>query len=237
MNKIIINDQLQFSYADLYCDVDFKKEFTLLDVLRACVASKIPLKVLSQIVQCNNIKKLFEEADNKKDKNKDDAIEYLEVFWMGSIHSKMECVSGFEFYGVGKEGVYGEDIAEFIPFEERKTYREHYALEYSKLYNISHLVIKVSPKMHIRDHTKKYQKEKVIDFIPSVTLIDLLSCIFDELAWFGSIGERDNNLKDLKKIVYSIKKGRNKLCHVQDAQKEEKSLKRKWNKKNKRKSR
>jgi len=208
--KIKINKDLKFDYWDLMQMVDQDCEFTLMDVLEACKNSKIPMKILTQILQCLHIPDYYKEAKSRKYRNHGD-IDYLRLFLWGSIDTyggKLNQEWGWAFDGIGKPGHYGKDIEQYIPKKDRKTYIQGYAIEFSPMYTLSGLKIKVDPQIHITDHrTKDVNKMDIrYDFKPSINLAELLYSIFWELSFCGGIKSRDNKKKSLNDSVRKIKK-------------------------------
>ena len=84
MDKIKITKDLDIKFSDLMLEIDTSHEFTLRDILRAIIySSEIPIKMMSQILHCNNIKDYWDEAESKSFED-DGLIDYLELHWMGS---------------------------------------------------------------------------------------------------------------------------------------------------------
>ena len=62
---IKITKDLKIDFDDLMLRVDFSHEFTLRDVLRACVHSEIPIEILQAMLRCNYIEDYWKEAESK----------------------------------------------------------------------------------------------------------------------------------------------------------------------------
>jgi hypothetical protein len=210
--NIKIDKNLKFDFADLMINVDLDRKFTLKDVLSVCMKSKIPLPILGAILRCNYIKDYWEEANKKKnDKNYD--MDYLEIYWTGSTQTyegKTSSENMWCFHGVGKEGCVGDDVKEVYKCQKRKipkNYRENYAVEMTPINNLANYPIKVRSTLFFEYYDDKHY-EKIYDFKPSVTLIELLHAILWELSFLGSIDQRDKKLKELGESLKEIKEAK-----------------------------
>lgn len=226
MEKLLkINKSLEFDYSDLMRVVDPNHKFTLRDVLRACINSKIPIEVLKQIIQCDYIEDYWKECNSKKFRN-DRGMEYLELSWISEIHHfKGVTDSGhvWSFHGVGKEGVIPQDIINHYPKKEidkmiKEKYREGYAIEFTPMYKLTGLEIKINNKINVEDWrgidkttNKKRFYENMnteLDVQPSITLIEVLYWIFYELSFCGSLENRDTMMSKVLSRVDDYKKAK-----------------------------
>ncbi len=208
-DSIQITNDLRFGYEDLMKEVDFShefsQEFTLRDVLSACVNSKIPPKNLSAILRCKYINDYWTESNKKPFKN-DGEIEYLEVYLTANIDlfdgNRYDTCS-WGFHGRGKKGDFPKELEIIKKYtkEEKANYREKYAIEYTPLYELVDYPIKVCNEIEFSDYSGKKNKYRLIDFQPSITLIELLFAIFNELSELGSPSNRDKEFKDLKELL------------------------------------
>jgi hypothetical protein len=211
--EIKITRDLKFNYDDLTKIVDQDCEFTLMDVLEACMNSKIPMEILAQIIDCLYIPDLYNEAKSREFKVGKN-ICYLCLSLWGTINDyngKINQGWAWIFDGVGKPGHYGKEIESFIPKSKRAKYIERYAIEFSPVDSLSGYKIKIGSKIHITDYRKEPQdKDSNIyyDFQPSITLIDLLYSIFYELSLCGSIEDREAEKKMIKSRIRKINRAR-----------------------------
>lgn len=210
MEQIKITKDLKFDYKDLMEEVDLSQEFTLGDVINACMASKIPVESLMKILRCDYTE-FWQEMDTKPFRPEGN-IEYLEVYWEGFVDEydgKVSSSNMWAFHGLGKKGVLPKDIPlKMLKLnkEEKKNYRERYAVEFSPMYELAGYLIKVNDKMTIWDHRAKTCKTmlKTIDFAPSITLMELLYAIFWELSFCGSIAGREKKRGELDSAIKEI---------------------------------
>ena len=217
-STIKITDDLVFGYSDLMTEVDFKTEFTLKQLINACMRSEIPIEVLCQIAQCNYIPFYWEES-RESSPDPDRGIEYLQVSWWGTKHNfkgKREDGSGWTFDGIGEAGVVCDDIKEHMSEEEveklqNEGYRQAYAIELTHISKLADYVIKKCQKISITDYDAGIHKDdefnKEIDMIPSISLVELIYSVFYELSFFGGPEERDLMKEDLVQRVKDIKDG------------------------------
>ena len=222
-----ITKSLKFDFWDLMREVDPDHEFTLRDVLSACMRSNIPIDILQAILRCNYIKDYWKEMKSKKFQDKDRDLEYLELAWMGDVHEfdgEINYSSYWSFNGIGKKGQLPDDILKHCTKKEiakmkKEGYRQSYAIEFSPIYTLSNYPIKICKELKVedwRDYERKIKKKKdlwkTIDLRPSITLVELLYWIFWELSFCGSPEQRDGKLADLDKSVKelddAIKEGR-----------------------------
>lgn len=209
MQNLKITKDLIFDYSDLMREIDVSHEFTLDAILKICQNSKIPQDILCQILRCNHIFDLCKEADSKPFED-DGNIENLRLHYTMDISeykSEITCVDSWIFDGVGRAGCYDSKIEEFIKEEDRKTYREHYAVEYSPVYKLKDYMIKIEKGIKVLDWRKEnaeFEKGWTEEVTPSITLQTLLYSIFWELTWCGSPEERDSSLEYLKGVVGEI---------------------------------
>jgi len=223
MEKLLkINKNLKFGYADLMEVIDPDHKFTLRDVLKACVSSKIPMDILKSILQCDYIEDYWKELNSKKFKN-DGEIEYLQLSWISSI-DEFEGVVGsghaWDFSGIGKEGDIPQDLIDNCPKKEiermkRENYTQSYAIEFTPVYELAGLPIKITNSINIEDwrgvneaknKTKFYNNMNTkLDVQPSITLIEVLYWIFWELSFVGSPERRDEQINILNERVDKFK--------------------------------
>lgn len=225
-DDISINDKLVFGFEHLMLPVNFDNEFTLRDVLRACVNSKIPMDVLCPILHCSYIPQYWAEAEDKPFDEDDRDIEYLEIYWWGSKSTwegKREDGSTWSFHGMGREGEIPQDIIDHYDEKEiaklrEEGYRQAYAVEFTPIYNLADYPIKLSNKLHITDYDAdpRDNMDMDVDMTPSITLIELLYGIFWELSFLGSPEERDEKNEDLMQRVQDIKDGKVEMIPWED---------------------
>ena len=213
-NSIKITSDLKFGYADLMKVVDFSQEFTLKDVISICNNSKIPLDVLSNILNCNVLDYIEELKKNNADEDKINDMDYLELYWWGTKHTwegVREDSSMWGFHGVGKLGHISEDVLKYCKLTKKQKleYREKYAVEFTPVYKLANYVIKISKNMHVTDYDcmPRTLDDLSIDLIPSITLIDLLYAIFYEISFCGSPSQRDGKMSELQKMVKELDAG------------------------------
>ena len=73
---IKITPDLDIKFSDLMMPIDLNQKFTLRDVIRAAwKCHYIPLDVMESILQCNNLRKYYEEMESKPFEDNGD-IEY-----------------------------------------------------------------------------------------------------------------------------------------------------------------
>jgi hypothetical protein len=104
---------------------------------------------------------------------------------IGSLDNKNEIT--WSFCGIGKEVKIGA---------------EKYAMDFTPLYKIANFKIKVSDVMINYDlDNKKVIKTKII---PLIMFVEFLYIIIEEISWNGSIKNREERLKELKRRVDDI---------------------------------
>jgi len=198
MNEAIkITKGLEFDFQDLMRDVDLTHKFTLRDVLRACMDSKIPMEMLKPIVRCGYIEEYWEEAESKDFEKEDDGMEFLELYWMGDvdkIDEETKGWSGFEFHGVGVE----ED-----------GFRQAYAVEWSPMYKLADYPIEMKNEIYVSDWSGDNMKEgATVLFTPSITLINLIHSILWELSFLGSPAKRNMEIEEMMKTCNELDEAR-----------------------------
>jgi hypothetical protein len=204
-NNIIINKDLKFDYKDLMSNVDVSIPFTLKDIFSICENSKIPIDVLGKMLNCHYVLDLIEESKLEYNKNQDDDysnIEYLELYFLGDqdiYDGNRTDFSHWAFHGVGIKGKIGEDVLKCCKLSdsEKIEYREKYAIELTPVYKLIDYKIYINNKMIINENID----QKIIDFRPSITLIELLFSIFYELSFCGSPKDRDMQTEKLMNVI------------------------------------
>lgn len=214
-DNIKIMPRMKFDLDDLLKIVDFSHPFTLRDVLKACSDSEIPLKVLECILHCSYIEDLCKEAESKPFCDKGD-MEYLEVYWWGSkgtYDGVKESSNCWGFHGIGILNRYSDDIVkmyEHMGKELPKNFRENYAIEFTPMYELCDYEIRMSPKLHITNYdaepTQRNDVDEDVEFVPSITLIELLYAVFWEISFCGSPEDRDAKSEELSKTVEEYRK-------------------------------
>jgi len=235
MDEIAITKDMKFGFEDLMRPVDFKKEFTLRDVLEACIGSEISIEILGAMLQCSYIPLYWEEAQKASDD--DDNMEYLELYWWGSkstYDGVREDGSTWGFHGIGKEGFIPDDLREHCEEEdiakmEAEGYRQGYAVEFTPINNLADYPIRMSNKLHITDYDAppKDDMDRDVDLTPSITLMELLYWTFWELSFLGSPEDRDEEGEVLAQRVEDLKSGKVKTIPWEEVKEK---LKDKFNK-------
>ena len=218
MDEIKITKDMKFGFEDLMCPVDFKVEFTLRDVLDACMDSMIPMDVLCLMLRCPYIPQYWEEAQKPIDDDDERNMEYLELYWWGSKHTfegEREDGSTWGFHGIGREGEIPDDLREHCDKEEiakmeAEGYRQGYAVEFTPINNLADYPIRISDKLHITDYnaSPKDDMDNDIDLIPTITLMELLYWTFWELSFLGSPEDRNEEGEVLLQRVEDLKSGK-----------------------------
>ena len=207
MDNIIIDKNLKFVYEDLTKQVNLSHAFTLGDVIEACMNSNVTYSILCRILRCNHIEDYYKEMKSKKSNKKDSEVEYLELYLEATKDNDGDSI-GWGFHGIGYKGKISKDIR-FLAKEwddkKKKEYRENYAIEFSPIYKLASLPIKIRPYIQVTDYDDASVQE-AISITPSITLIELLEAIFYELSWAGNPKQRDAQLKDLREKAKNIKK-------------------------------
>lgn len=213
-NLIKITPDLNISFFDLLRPVDTNSEFTLRDVLRACVNSEyIPLECMQEILQCRCLKDFYDEAESKPFENSENDIEYLELYYQGDIGEDKDSPDGkyfsgkWAFHGVGKLGVVpDEDVMGHMSPEDKANFRQSYAIELSPMYNLTDYKIKIRKEILITDWTDKnpISNIKRIDFQHPILLVEVLYWVIWELSFFGSPKDREEESSELKRRCNEI---------------------------------
>ena len=219
-DTIKITKDLKFDLVDLMKTVDMSHSFTLRDVLRACMNSKIEPKALMELLHCNYIEDYWKEAESRPFTGLQDdrKMDYLELSWTGYKHTykgKRFDSNGWDFSGAGKKGYITKDVLKYSKFtkKEKENYRHSFAIEFCPMYTLADYPIRLCTGLHITDYDAKIANReeldlfnKTIDMNPSITLIDLLYAIFWELSFCGSIDARNTMKEDIDGRVKEIKK-------------------------------
>jgi hypothetical protein len=204
-NYIKLTSDLDIRFSDLMCPVDLSHEFTLRDVLRACVSStEIPPLLMGQILHCNALQEFYDDAESKPFEDEGD-LEYLELYLLGDIGEDYSS-SQWSFHGVGKLGVVPKDDFRKMTPEEAASFRESYGVELSPLYRLADYKIKVRNEIVISNWKEKDYSKQItrINFQPSITLIEILYWVIWELSFFGSPSKRDEENAELKRRIEEI---------------------------------
>jgi len=211
-NKINILSDFKLDYNDLLGEV-YINDFTLMDISRLIINSQIPIKTLCKILQCPYLIEYCDDIRCKPFSEEYSDIEYLELYWFGDKDKgenklQAQMSSQWCFHGVGVETSVPQDVKDSYDSRDAiipDRYREKYSVNLSPLYKLAGYPIKVSSQMKIADWTNDKNKLGMeyheIDFIPSITLMDVFYWIFWELSFFGSVSEREARLKHLDHLV------------------------------------
>jgi len=197
ITSIKITPDLEFDYTDLSLEIDFSQKFTLRDIIRTVVSSKIPMPILTRILRCPYLIDYHKEIESRPFEDGGD-IEYLELYWFGDKDKVMN--SQWGFHGVGRSGnekikeYYKEHGLEDIP----EDYRERYAIGFSPLYKLADYRTQLCKEMVIADWKTNNVDDQRINFTPSISLITFLYWVFWELSWYGSPENRTKKLNDLE---------------------------------------
>ena len=214
MDKIKITEDMEFDFQDLMEEIDLTHEFTLKDVLEACMNSVIPIDILSDLLQCPYIEDYYKEMSKEKTDEVRDIL-YLQLSYAIDQDDDAEYTShGWTFDGVGEAGLIPQDLLDNCTEEEIKRMREDgytqkYALEFTPISDLVGYTIKISDEIKIINWNDKASDEvTTIKGKPSIRLIDALYEIFWELSFLGSPEERDEKGEDLLKRVDEYKKAK-----------------------------
>jgi len=193
MKKIIINKNLKFSFDDLTQYVNITKSFTLKDIFNCIKNSKVSIGKLKKILKCSYLEEYIDEINIKNKAKEKLDVKYLEVYCGGDMvgEEKEDEVLHWDFHGIGKADKIG---------------CTKYGLDFTPLYKIANLEVKVSNIIESYDlANKKVIKTK---FTPLIMLVELLHAIVWEISWNGSIKNRDARMKELKRRVDCIKENK-----------------------------
>jgi hypothetical protein len=213
-DKIKIDKYMRFDIGHLMDEIDPDHEFTLTDVIYACMNSSVPIKILSELLQCPYIEDYFEELKNgKKDEDYDREILHLELHYGIDKDDEFPDTShGWSFDGVGKKGDIPQDIIDHYSEEEVQEMRDEgftqrYAVEFTPICDLADYVIKIGDEAQLIDwDNDSADNSTTIKGKPSINLIEVLYAIFWELSFLGSPEERDEKKEDLLGRVDAYKK-------------------------------
>jgi len=212
MNKIKITKDMKFGLTDLMDYVDTEFEFTLRDVISACMDSDIPIDILGVLLQCPYIEDYYKEmnkdskaGDSDSDSGSD--ILHLELSYGIEQDDSDPFVSqGWSFSGIGKEGEIPQDIINHYSEEEVQKmrddgYTESFAVEFTPVFKLADYIIKIDNKVIITQWNKSECKDIKLKGQPYIRLIEVLYEIFWELSFLGSPEERDEKCERLGQSV------------------------------------
>ena len=208
---IRITKRMDICWSDLVRPVDFGHKFTLRDLLRASVSSgSIPPKLMGAILRCPYVSELWDECKSKPfSRGGDEHIDYLEIYWIGDRHEwsgKVSMSNMWGFHGVGKKGVIPDDLKENkIRVKDPKNHRQAYAVEFTPVYQLSGLPVRICGTMYFVDY-KDLDSDRNVEFTPSISLLELMYWVLWELSFCGGTKDRDRKLGEIKKSYDESKK-------------------------------
>jgi len=216
-DTIKITKTLDIDFFDLMTPIDADHEFTLRDVLRAAVSSThIPSVLMSQILQCYALDEFWQEMESQEFKD-DGKIEYLELYWQGSIDTykgeRMD-TPGWGFHGMGRAGEIPDDLRENCTEEEIKkmedeNWRQAYAIEMSPLHKLADYSVKIKGSIWIENNEADFRDPGVtVNLRPSITLVEVLYGIMWELSFFGTPEKRDTQVESLHQTMDEFNKAK-----------------------------
>lgn len=203
---------MKFGLTELMDYVDTEHEFTLRDILCACMNSSVPIEVLGKLLQCPYIEEYYDEMDKgKKDDDRD--MSYLELTYSIEHDDSDPFTSqGWSFHGMGEEGNIPQDIIDHYSEEEVQKMRDEgfaqsYAVEFTPIYDLADYPIRIDNKVNITSWDKS-DDGYVIKGQPNIRLLEVLYEIFWELSFLGSPEERDEKKEDLVKRCDDFEKAK-----------------------------
>jgi hypothetical protein len=209
--SIQINKDLHFDYEDLMVPVDLETPFTLRDVLRATMQSVIPIEIIKRMI-CPWVEDYWNEAESKP-YEKDNDMEYLELYLFGDVDKKDITLDSLSWllHGVGREGIISEDVVKFYSKEEvlkmiSEGHREQYAIDFSPMYTIADLEIKVKREISVTIYGDREFVVEKINVRPNLTLFDLLTSVFWEISFMGPPTNRDKKRDELNERASEVDK-------------------------------
>ena len=136
----------------------------------------------------------------------DNSIEFLEVFRIVSDWGdpKLGVDVSSDFHGVGFP-TKAEDSSAESPEGERITY----ALEFTPLYDLKHLPVRIDRNTfitHSKEEAFTNMKSEAEDFNP--TIFELVSAILYELTWCGTIEQRNAKSAELSAMAKDVEKAK-----------------------------
>ena len=218
---IKITNRLKFDYYDLMTPVDLEHEFTLNDIFLSIKNSKIEPVVLSKILQCHYVYDICKEAASKPFRNERD-IDHLRLSIVADrrkYDGKTSINYQWSFDGVGLPGHIPDDLIENLRKNEiekmkKEKWTQSYGVEFTPVYFLKGLPVKIDRKIHLTDWTGNFKKKKTgelykeFDFTPSLTLLEVIYWIFWELSFCGSPEERDKRMSDVKERMNEFEKAK-----------------------------
>ena len=175
-----------------------------------CLKEIDAVQTVELLVNCN-IEDFFEEVF-VDDKNKDSNLEKIQV----SKH--------FELSEEMSDAIYCSGILK-RPIKEEHTGIEYstQGLEFTPWYKIKDLPLEISHEGKFYDGVGSEMTEKT--FSVFIRLGEFLYGLFDELSFFGSPSNRDEQHNSLKKTIEEIKSGECKFVSWKEVDEELKEIK------------
>lgn len=165
-------------------------------------------------------------SKRKPKKSKDRQIEYLELKSSGEYFPDIDKkegnthpeLSGLEFPSFDGQGYAAKkDTYEHGQLYLKKGQRQSYAIEWSPVYEIIDLPVKLNTEFEITEIKKKFKH--IATFSINYTLGQILYAIIWELSFLGSPYMRDKEAKVIEQRVKDIKEGKAELIPWKDVKK------------------
>jgi len=206
MEQIVISPTLDIRRSDLMLKVDFRKRFTLRDLMRASVSSSEVLPIeIAELTRCQFVQEFWDEANNTPYcPLMDGKVRALQLTYVAEVFRAEKKTNFTDTYwslcGILKN-------SKSVSIEMNPTYR------------LSDLPIVLSPNIEYREFNKKEIKDKFLSFCPQITLLELFHAIFWHLSLFGSPESREQTIDKFVDAMKSLYLRKSKHADIESLKK------------------
>ena len=191
MDQLIVTPTLDIRRSDLSLKVDFARRFTLKDVLRAAVSSsEISSQEMSELTRCAFVQDFWEEAHNTP----------YEPLAEGKLNAIILTYT-VETFIVDEQTRFSDTFWELSGLMRDGGFM---SVNMSPTYRLSDLPIVVGKTTDWREFHKDKVREQILNFAPTMTLLELLHATYWHIGLLGAPDKREQMIDQFVDAMRSL---------------------------------
>lgn len=196
--------------------VEIAEGVTLRDLFRIVSKYKLLKLFISQYSWCRALEDFHAQAEEPmRDDDEKNKLEYLEIYWHGSVHKYKKETSldiSVGFHGIGKPE---------RPEDAGPDGKCNYSVSYSPMWELADIPLKLNTNLKIWGPWEGKPPQKVVfEGTRDFCLLDVLDAIYWDISFMGGPQDNKEFLEEMKGRMDDIKTGITKGIPAEEVFKE-----------------
>lgn len=204
-----VDRPIRFIYHELRTVCHIEPDVTLGDIIRLVANNPALVLLIGEFSWCN-VAAFAKELEKSCVKPSD--LKWIEISRGIKINDRY-----------GDHGEYPGDIVDFIDVLGRDDSETRWALDFTPVNEIAHLLVRLAPTVILRNY--RNIKDGVVEEISGETnysLLEVLTEIFYEISFHGSPADRDEVSAEVLNMVKQIESGETRTVPLEEVFKDNK---------------